>query len=352
MNEISACWSNLKHPLFSLWMLFLCSSIHIWSAWFCQEVCVDVGLRVIVVATQITSVHMSFSSGWNCSLPSTHRHASLCVLVCLDCPLFCLQRWSHSHWNRVRLFKGFKKKKKKVYESSNIFSIPHRWSLLFQGLGTNTGLCYGSYVTPMGHGMNLVQTDGLPSTQVLVPGSPPIAAQSSSSCTSSSSSSSSTTSTSSSSSSSQKLQWPDKLEVFFLFLFYPTTKERVKALPKRQNPSWCLCQRSPKVCREFQRGNCARGEMDCRFAHPSDSPMIDTADNTVTVCMDYIKSRCSREKCKYFHPPAHLQAKIKSSQQQISQTAAAGQTASVVRHRCPSVCVDVLAICCLSVSSL
>ncbi|XP_056892228.1 muscleblind-like protein 2a isoform X2 [Takifugu flavidus] len=158
------------------------------------------------------------------------------------------------------------------------------------GLGTNTGLCYGSYVTPLGHGMNLVQTDSLPSTQVLVPGSPPVAAQSSSS-------SSISTCSSSSSSSSQKLQRPDKLE----------------------------------VCREFQRGNCARGETDCRFAHPSDSPMIDTADNTVTVCMDYIKGRCSRDKCKYFHPPAHLQAKIKSSQQQISQTAAAGQTASVTQ---------------------
>lgn len=171
--------------------------------------------------------------------------------------------------------------------------------------------------------MNLVQTDGLPSTQVLVPGSPPIAAQSSSSSTSSSTSTSS-------SSSSQKLHWPDKLEVFF---FPPQRASGSSA--KRWNPSWCLCQFSAKVCREFQRGNCARGEMDCRFAHPSDSPMIDTTDNTVTVCMDYIKSRCSREKCKYFHPPAHLQAKIKSSQQQISQTAAAGQTASVVRHYWP-----------------
>lgn len=56
--------------------------------------------------------------------------------------------------------------------------------------------------------------------------------------------------------------------------------------------------------------------------------MIDTTDNTVTVCMDYIKSRCSREKCKYFHPPAHLQAKIKSSQQQINQTAVAAQAAA------------------------
>uniref|UniRef100_A0A8D0EUD5 Muscleblind like splicing regulator 1 n=1 Tax=Strix occidentalis caurina TaxID=311401 RepID=A0A8D0EUD5_STROC len=77
------------------------------------------------------------------------------------------------------------------------------------------------------------------------------------------------------------------------------------------------------VCREYQRGNCNRGENDCRFAHPADSAMIDTNDNTVTVCMDYIKGRCSREKCKYFHPPAHLQAKIKAAQYQVNQAAAA-----------------------------
>ncbi|XP_029479076.1 muscleblind-like protein 1 isoform X9 [Oncorhynchus nerka] len=78
-----------------------------------------------------------------------------------------------------------------------------------------------------------------------------------------------------------------------------------------------------EVCREYQRGNCSRGETDCRFSHPSDSTMIDTNDNTVTVCMDYIKGRCSREKCKYFHPPAHLQAKIKAAQHQVNQATAA-----------------------------
>uniref|UniRef100_A0A096M4Q0 Muscleblind like splicing regulator 2 n=1 Tax=Poecilia formosa TaxID=48698 RepID=A0A096M4Q0_POEFO len=149
-----------------------------------------------------------------------------------------------------------------------------------QGLGTNTSLGYGSYITPLNHGMSLIPSDILSSTPVLVPGSSAVTVQ----CSSSSSSSSS-------SSPSQKLPRADKLE----------------------------------VCREFQRGNCSRGETDCRFAHPTDSPMIDTTDNTVTVCMDYIKSRCSREKCKYFHPPAHLQAKIKSSQQQVSQTGMAGQ---------------------------
>ncbi|XP_015244177.1 PREDICTED: muscleblind-like protein 2a isoform X4 [Cyprinodon variegatus] len=160
------------------------------------------------------------------------------------------------------------------------------------GLGTNTSLGYGSYITPLNHGMSLIPSDILSSTQVLVPGSSAVTVQ----CTSSSSSSSS-------SSPSQKLQRADKLE----------------------------------VCREFQRGNCSRGETDCRFAHPIDSPMIDTTDNTVTVCMDYIKSRCSREKCKYFHPPAHLQAKIKSSQQQVSQTGAGAQATAAAMGFPPSV---------------
>jgi len=62
-----------------------------------------------------------------------------------------------------------------------------------------------------------------------------------------------------------------------------------------------------KVCRDFLRGNCLRGEFECRYSHPPDRSMIDVTDNTVTVCMDCIKGRCTREKCKYFHPPAHLQ---------------------------------------------
>ncbi|KAG7256516.1 hypothetical protein CRUP_008873, partial [Coryphaenoides rupestris] len=130
-----------------------------------------------------------------------------------------------------------------------------------QGLGASSGLGYSPYLAPMSHGMGLVSTEMLPSSQLLVSG-------------------------------------------------------------------------SPVVCREFQRGNCARGETDCRFAHPGDSPMIDTSDNTVTVCMDYIKCRCSREKCKYFHPPAHLQAKIKSGQQHVNQAAVVAQaaaTAAMVR---------------------
>lgn len=69
-----------------------------------------------------------------------------------------------------------------------------------------------------------------------------------------------------------------------------------------------------EVCRDFLRGNCTRGEFECRFGHPADRSMIDTTDNTVTVCMDCIKGRCTREKCKYFHPPPHLQMKIRAAQ--------------------------------------
>ncbi|XP_047670459.1 muscleblind-like protein 2 isoform X4 [Tachysurus fulvidraco] len=146
-----------------------------------------------------------------------------------------------------------------------------------QSLGPGPGISYSPYLSPVTHGMGLVATEMLPSNPVIVSGSPAIAVQSSNSA-----------------SSSQKTLRSDKLE----------------------------------VCREFQRGNCSRGETDCRFAHPSDSPMIDSTDNTVTVCMDYVKSRCSREKCKYFHPPAHLQARLKSSQSTQSTAATAAMTQS------------------------
>jgi len=69
-----------------------------------------------------------------------------------------------------------------------------------------------------------------------------------------------------------------------------------------------------EVCREFQRGVCTRSPSECRYAHPPNGMSVD-ADNYVTVCMDFIKGRCHREVCRYFHPPPHLQAQVKSSQQ-------------------------------------
>lgn len=75
-------------------------------------------------------------------------------------------------------------------------------SAVQQGLGTNPSLGYGSYFTPLNHGMSLIPSDILSSTPVLVPGSSAVTVQ----CSSSSSSSSS-------SSPSQKLARADRLEV-------------------------------------------------------------------------------------------------------------------------------------------
>ncbi|KAJ1198461.1 hypothetical protein NDU88_002302 [Pleurodeles waltl] len=137
-----------------------------------------------------------------------------------------------------------------------------------QSLATSPSMAFSPYLSHVSHGMGLVPAELLPNTPMLVSGNPNVTVPGGS--------------------AGQKLMRTDKLE----------------------------------VCREFQRGNCTRGENDCRYAHPIDIAMIDTNENTVTVCMDYIKGRCSREKCKYFHPPPHLQAKIKAAQHQVNQTAA------------------------------
>ncbi|XP_052320035.1 muscleblind-like protein 1 isoform X8 [Oncorhynchus keta] len=168
-----------------------------------------------------------------------------------------------------------------LVQDSNRFSLHQPMFSMAPGLATNASAAaaFNPYLGPVSPG--LMQAEIMPSPQVLMAGHPnhgqvPNAAAA----------------------AAQKLMRTDRLE----------------------------------VCREYQRGNCSRGENDCRFSHPSDSTMIDTNDNTVTVCMDYIKGRCSREKCKYFHPPAHLQAKIKAAQHQVNQaTAAAAMTQSAVK---------------------
>ncbi|XP_044538413.1 muscleblind-like protein 3 isoform X1 [Gracilinanus agilis] len=145
-------------------------------------------------------------------------------------------------------------------------------------LATSPTMAFSPYLSHVSPGMGLVPAELLPNAPVLMSGNPPVTVPGGT--------------------AGQKLIRTDKLE----------------------------------VCREFQRGNCTRGENDCRYAHPVDIAMIDANENTVTVCMDYIKGRCSREKCKYFHPPAHLQAKIKAAQHQANQTAAAAMQWALSRH--------------------
>ncbi|XP_076370330.1 muscleblind-like protein 1 isoform X2 [Tachypleus tridentatus] len=78
-----------------------------------------------------------------------------------------------------------------------------------------------------------------------------------------------------------------------------------------------------EVCREFQRGNCKRVETECRFAHPPEHVTVDSAEGMVTVCMDFIKGRCTREPCRYFHPPPHLQSQLKAAQSRVNAAALA-----------------------------
>ena len=92
------------------------------------------------------------------------------------------------------------------------------------------------------------------------------------------------------------------------------------------NPSQLYFQ----VCREFQRGSCTRQPSECRFAHPSENVTVDSTDNHVTVCMDFVKGKCSRDSCRYFHPPLHLQAQIKTVQQRANTTAAAAAAQGLV----------------------
>ncbi|CAG9536298.1 unnamed protein product [Cercopithifilaria johnstoni] len=65
-----------------------------------------------------------------------------------------------------------------------------------------------------------------------------------------------------------------------------------------------------EVCREFQRGQCSRSDIECKFAHPP--PHVDVQNGRVTACYDSIKARCTREnpKCKYLHPPQHLKDQL------------------------------------------
>ncbi|RUS83389.1 hypothetical protein EGW08_008855 [Elysia chlorotica] len=102
--------------------------------------------------------------------------------------------------------------------------------------------------------------------------------------------------------------------------------------------SLSTCTYIPQVCREFQRGTCSRASSECRFAHPADHIAVDPGDNHVTVCMDFVKSKCVRDLCKYLHPPPHLQAQVRAAHARHQAQAAQASISAV------SAVVD----CCLS----
>ncbi|XP_071797933.1 muscleblind-like protein 1 isoform X2 [Asterias amurensis] len=63
-----------------------------------------------------------------------------------------------------------------------------------------------------------------------------------------------------------------------------------------------------EACREFQRGACKRSDTECKYAHPAKSVVVE--NGRVTACFDSLKGRCTREDCKYLHPPPHLKTQL------------------------------------------
>ncbi|CAF1375034.1 unnamed protein product [Rotaria sp. Silwood1] len=81
------------------------------------------------------------------------------------------------------------------------------------------------------------------------------------------------------------------------------------------------------VCSDFQHGQCFYTADTCPYAHPQAHCPLD-ADGLVTVCVDYVKGKCARETCKYFHPPDHLVAQLKAVKAQSVAAAAAAHVYS------------------------
>ncbi|XP_070800151.1 muscleblind-like protein 2 isoform X8 [Pituophis catenifer annectens] len=90
-----------------------------------------------------------------------------------------------------------------------------------------------------------------------------------------------------------------------------------------------------EVCRQFQRGTCSRSDEECKFAHPSKSCQVESG--RVIACFDSLKGRCTRENCKYLHPPTHLktQLEINGRNNLIQQKTAAAMLAQQMQFIFP-----------------
>jgi hypothetical protein len=81
-----------------------------------------------------------------------------------------------------------------------------------------------------------------------------------------------------------------------------------------------------KICVDYQNGVCKKTVKECQFAHPPPNCPLDNDNNLVIVCVDFIKGKCNRETCKYFHPPEHLVSHLKKLK--LSNNAAAAAAAA------------------------
>uniref|UniRef100_A0A8C5UIA5 Muscleblind like splicing regulator 3 n=1 Tax=Malurus cyaneus samueli TaxID=2593467 RepID=A0A8C5UIA5_9PASS len=99
-----------------------------------------------------------------------------------------------------------------------------------------------------------------------------------------------------------------------------------------------------EVCREFQRGTCSRSDAECKFAHPSRSCHVE--NGRVIACFDSLKGRCTRENCKYLHPPPHLktQLEINGRNNLIQQKTAAAMFAQQMQFMLPGAQLQPIAL--------
>ncbi|CAF2601090.1 unnamed protein product [Rotaria sp. Silwood2] len=96
----------------------------------------------------------------------------------------------------------------------------------------------------------------------------------------------------------------------------PARTDRLEVYPNSNSNHDAL-----KVCSDFQHGQCLNTADTCPLAHPQTHCPLDT-DGLVIVCVDYVKGKCIRETCKYFHPPEHLVAQLKAVKAQSAAVAA------------------------------
>lgn len=63
-----------------------------------------------------------------------------------------------------------------------------------------------------------------------------------------------------------------------------------------------------EVCKRFLQKRCDQSKFrrECKFAHPEDR--VEVIGNMVEPCKNFLRGRCRRDDCKYFHPPNHLVA--------------------------------------------
>ncbi|XP_065889274.1 muscleblind-like protein 3 isoform X2 [Dysidea avara] len=85
-----------------------------------------------------------------------------------------------------------------------------------------------------------------------------------------------------------------------------------------RDPSWLKLD----VCPEYLHSQCDRSEQECPLAHPNSS--INVVDGTVTCCFDFIKDRCQRVNCRYFHPPPLIKEQLIAAGKMHAQTKTRG----------------------------